>query len=86
VDIVSATRGAPDVQLAASSRAALSLMKASRALAVGEGMEFVAPDHVRELAEDVVAHRLVLEPQAKYAGLTGRKVVADILERIDAPH
>ncbi len=86
VDIVAATREVPEVQLAASSRAALALMKAARALAVGEGMEFVAPDHVRVLAEDVVAHRLVLEPQAKYAGLTGRKVVADILEKIDAPH
>ncbi len=85
VDLVAATRGVPEVQLAASSRAALTLMKAARSLALFEGREFVSPDDVQELAVDVIAHRLVLDPQAKYSGVTTRHIVDDIVEQTEVP-
>ena len=85
VDIVVATRRAPGIQFGASPRASLALMKASQALAVFDGLEFVTPDHVQELAVPVIAHRLGLEPQAKFSGVTAPGVVEEIVKRLPAP-
>lgn len=85
VELVRRTRGYPAVQLAASPRASLMLMKAAQAVALFDGREFIRPEDIQELAPDVIAHRLVLDAQAKFSGLTGREVVAQILEKTDAP-
>jgi MoxR-like ATPase len=85
VDIVGATRGAAGVQFGASPRASLALMKAAQALALFDGLEFVTPDHIQELAVPVIAHRLALEPQSKFSGLTARAVVEEILRKLPAP-
>ena len=85
VDLVGATRAARGVQLGASPRAALALMKAAQALALFEGIEFVAPDQIQELAVPVIAHRLVLEPQARFSGLSTRGVVEEVLKKVPVP-
>ncbi len=85
VDVVAGTRGAPGVQLGASPRASLAIMKTAQALALFDGSEFVTPDHIREIAVPVIAHRLVLDPQAKFAGTTARTVAEDILKRVPVP-
>ena len=85
VELVRRTRGAPAVQLGASPRASLALMKAAQALALLDGREFVAPDDVRELAGPVIAHRLALDPQAKFSGVTGAAIVDEILRTVPAP-
>jgi MoxR-like ATPase len=85
VELVRRTRGYPAVQLAASPRASLSLMKAAQAIALFDEREFVRPEDIQELARDVIAHRLVLDAQAKFSGVTGRQIVAEILEKVDAP-
>ncbi len=85
VELTRATRGAEGVVLGASPRAALAMMRAAQALALYDGMEFVTPDHVQELAEAVLAHRLTLAPEARYSGRTGAMVVADVLGRVPAP-
>jgi len=85
VDVVSATRGAQGVQLGASPRASLALMKVTQALALFDGQPFVTPDHIQEMASATIAHRLSLEPQAKFSGLTGRGVVDEILKKLPVP-
>ena len=85
VDLVRATRGAPGVQLGAGPRASLALTRVAQAVALIEGAAFVTPDHVRALAQPVLAHRLALDPQAKFSGLTAAGVVAGILQRVPAP-
>lgn len=85
VELVGATRTAPGVQLGASPRASIALMKGAQALALFDGLEFVTPEHIRELAEPVIAHRLVMEPQARFSGLTARGVVDDILKKMKVP-
>ncbi|HZT23453.1 MAG TPA: MoxR family ATPase [Verrucomicrobiae bacterium] len=85
VDLVAATRAADGVQLGASPRASIALMKTAQALALFEGLEFVTPEQIQSLAVPVIAHRLVLEPQAKFSGLTARSVVEDILKRLEVP-
>jgi MoxR-like ATPase len=85
VDLVAATRTANGVQLGASPRASIALMKAAQALALFDGLDFVTPDQVQELAVPVIAHRLVMEPQARFSGVTARGVVADVVKKIKVP-
>lgn len=85
VDIITATRSAQGVALGASPRASLALMKTAKALAIMDGHEFVIPEHIREIAVPVVAHRLVLDAQARFAGRTTRDVVEEILQTIPVP-
>lgn len=85
VTLVGATRGHPKVQLAASPRASLALMKISQALAVFEGVDFVSPELIQSVAADVIAHRMVLMPEAKYSGTTTRQIVAELIETTPVP-
>jgi MoxR-like ATPase len=85
VDIVRATRGVPAAQLGASPRASLALMKTAQALALLDGHGFVTPEHVQELAVPVVAHRMVIDPQARFSGITAEQIVQDVLKTIPVP-
>jgi len=85
VDLANATRRAAGVQLGASPRASLALMKAAQALTLFDGLEFVTPDQVQEVAVPVMAHRLALEPQAKFAGASASGIVMDVLKKVPVP-
>jgi MoxR-like ATPase len=85
VDIVAATRTVSGIQLGASPRASIALMKTAQALALFDGFDFVAPEQIQKLAVPVIAHRLVLEPQARFSGLTARGVVGDIVKKLRVP-
>ncbi|MBI5202299.1 MAG: MoxR family ATPase [Elusimicrobia bacterium] len=85
VEIVRRTRGLPRVLLGASPRASLSLMKMAQAAALIDGQPFVGPEQVQEMAVPVVAHRLMLEPEARFSGLTAAGLVAEILKGLPAP-
>ena len=85
VELVNATRSATGVQLGASPRASITLMKIAQALALFDGYEFVTPEHIRELAVSVMAHRIVMEPQARFAGITATGVVNEILKSVLVP-
>jgi len=85
VDLVNATRSAQGVQLGASPRASIALMKTAQALALFDGLEFVAPEQVQELAVSVLAHRVLMDPQARFSGLTSRGVVEDIVKKTKVP-
>lgn len=85
VSIVRATRDAQSVQMGAGPRASLALVKTSQALALLDGMDFVTPDHIFEMAVPIIAHRLVVEPKAKFSGVTGEMIVQDLLEQNPIP-
>ena len=85
VNLVQATRQASGVALGSSPRASLSLMKISRALAIFDGINFVTPDHIQELAVPVLAHRLVLDNEAKFSGHSGEQIIMGILEQTPVP-
>jgi MoxR-like ATPase len=85
VDLVGATRAATGVQLGASPRASIALMKTAQALALFDGADFVTPEQIQTLAVPVIAHRLVLEPQARFSGLTARGVVEDVIRKLRVP-
>lgn len=85
VELARATRSRAAVQLGAGPRASLALARLSQALALVEGADFVTPDHIRAMAVPALAHRLVLDPQARFAGATTRQVVEDVLQAVAAP-
>ncbi len=85
VNLVRATRDMEGVQIGASLRAALTLMKASQALALFDGIEFVTPEHIQEIAIPVIAHRLKIDSQARFSGFSGEKIVQDILRKVEVP-
>ena len=85
VRLVSATRRAPGVQLGASPRGSIALMKTAQALAIAEGSSFVSPDHIQQLAPDVLAHRIILDPQAKFGGTSRVQIVQSILKSVPVP-
>jgi MoxR-like ATPase len=85
VDLVAATRTAAGVQLGASPRGSIALMKSAQALALFDGADFVTPEQIQSLAVPVVAHRLVLEPQARFSGVTARGIVEDAVKKLRVP-
>jgi MoxR-like ATPase len=85
VDLVAATRTAAGVQLGASPRASIALMKTAQAEALFDGLDFVTPEHIQKLAVPVIAHRVVLEPQARFSGVTQRGVVEAVLKKLPVP-
>lgn len=85
VALVAATRGIPEVQLAASPRASLALMKISQVISLFEGREFVTPEAIQSVAVDVIAHRIVLAPESKYSGMDARGLVSEIIAKVPAP-
>jgi len=85
VSLVAATRSNPLVALGSSPRGSLGLMRSAQALAAMAGREFVLPDDVKEAADSVLAHRLILKPEAKMRRTTASQVVDEILESVEVP-
>ncbi|GAB3408250.1 MoxR family ATPase [Schumannella luteola] len=83
--LVEATRTATEVRLGGSVRAALALIRASKTLAAASGRHYVIPDDVKALAEPVLAHRLVLDPEAEFDGVTTSGVISQILIETPPP-
>ena len=83
--LVGRTRGNPEVALGASTRGTLNLFHASQALAAVLGRTYVIPDDIKELAEPVLAHRIILRPNAEMQGQSAGKLVASLLEREHVP-
>ena len=79
------TRNAPDVLLGCSVRAGLALVRAARVWAAASGRNYVLPDDVKALAQPVMAHRMVLDPEEEFRGNTAEKVLARILDQVESP-
>ncbi|WP_273366542.1 AAA family ATPase [Alicyclobacillus herbarius] len=85
VRIVQATRTHPSVYLGASPRASLALFKASQALALLSGRSFVIPDDIRYLAPYVLEHRLLLNADARLAGVSTQDVIQECVDSAPVP-
>ena len=83
VNIVNATRHTEGVQLGASPRGSIALMKIAQALALFDG--YVRAKQIQAMAVCVLAHRLVMDPQAQFLGQTAEHIMKDILRRVAVP-
>jgi MoxR-like ATPase len=77
--LVDATRSAVEVRLGVSVRGALALIRTAKTLAAANGRHYVIPDDVKVLAEPVLAHRLLLDPEAEFDGVTAESVIGQLL-------
>lgn len=85
VALVAATRDAEHIELGASPRASLTLLKCAQALALFDGLDFVTPDMIQELAPLVLAHRLAVRAEARFSGISALTLVAQILDTVEVP-
>ncbi|MGH8908572.1 MAG: AAA family ATPase [Egibacteraceae bacterium] len=82
VDLVRASRAHPAVELGASPRASLALLRAARARAAVSGRDYVMPDDVKALAHPLLEHRLILRPEAQVASGAAEAVVDELLATV----
>ncbi len=85
VALCRATRNHPEVELGASPRASLALLRAVRAAAALVGRDYVVPDDAKAMAPHVLPHRLILRPEAQLAGHDPADVIADVIAGVPAP-
>ncbi|HEV8594654.1 MAG TPA: MoxR family ATPase [Thermoplasmata archaeon] len=85
VEIVARTREHPQVEVGASPRGSLALMKLGRAAAALKGRDYVVPDDVKAVAAEALAHRLLLKPDPWIKGVRTATIVRDILHAIPVP-
>jgi MoxR-like ATPase len=85
VDLVTATRSASGVQVGASPRGSLALLKLSRCRAALSGRDYVTPDDVKEVAVPALAHRLALKPELWVERLRSDDIVRELLEEVPTP-
>jgi MoxR-like ATPase len=85
LEIVRSTRTHPSVYLGSSPRGALALTKGAKAKAFINEREYVIPDDVKELAVKVLAHRIIVKPEDVMQGVTGEKVIEEILKGVEVP-
>jgi MoxR-like ATPase len=85
VALLRQTRSDGRLYLGASPRSGIALLRVAKALALADGREFLVPDDVKAVAAPVLAHRLILAPEARSAGLSGIDVVREALERTPVP-
>jgi MoxR-like ATPase len=84
-NLAEATRAAPEIALGVSVRGALSLVRCAKTWAAALGRHYVIPDDVKELAEPVLAHRMVLDAEAEFEGGTTARSLQRILSEIAPP-
>jgi MoxR-like ATPase len=85
VELVAATRASPRVQVGASPRGTLALLKVARARAALAGRDFVTPEDVKAVAVSALAHRLILRPELWVRRVRTEDVVAELLEQVPTP-
>ncbi|MEV7694155.1 MoxR family ATPase [Microbacterium sp. NPDC089189] len=83
--VIEATRAAAQVRLGVSVRGALALTRAARTWALAHGRGYVTPDDVKALAEPVLAHRLILDPEAEFDGVTANAVIGQVMLDVAPP-
>jgi MoxR-like ATPase len=83
--LAAATRRQPDLRLGVSPRGSLALVRSARVLAAAQARSFVTVDDIKFLAEPVLAHRVILTPEAELQGHTGTETIARVLETVPVP-
>ncbi len=83
--IVAATRANPSLQLGASPRGAIALVRAAQACAVLAGRGYILPDDVRRMAHSVLSHRLILTPEARMKGIPAEAILSGIIDTLPVP-
>lgn len=85
INIVNVTRNSEELQLGASPRASIDLLKAARAKAYISGRDYVIPDDVKEIAIPVLSHRLIMSPSSRIEGKSMEEVLNRLINKVFIP-
>ncbi len=85
VAIATATRAMSELRLGVSPRGSLALLRAARACAAATGRPFVTPEDVKAMAPVVLAHRVILQPDAELQGRTGAELITRAVQSVPVP-
>jgi MoxR-like ATPase len=85
VAVLRHTRADSRLYLGASPRAGIQLLRVAKSRALAAGRSFVSPDDVKAVAEPVLAHRLIVAPEARSAGLSAADLVREAIEKTPVP-
>ncbi|GAA0373189.1 MoxR family ATPase [Paenibacillus motobuensis] len=85
VEVADKSRRHPQISLGISPRGTLSWLGASQAMAFYQGRTYVVPDDAKQVAEAVLAHRIMLNSEARISGLDHRQVIVDLLNGVSVP-
>jgi MoxR-like ATPase len=85
VALLRATRGDSRLYLGASPRAGIAILRVGKARALADGRSYLEPDDIKAVAVAVLAHRLILAPEARSTGLTGEQIIRETLEKTPVP-
>ena len=85
VTLVDRSRTHPDAALGSSPRGSLALFRGAQALALIRGRDFALPDDVKELAEPMLSHRIIVSPAGRMRGVQSSDVVAALVEEVPVP-
>ena len=83
--LAAASRTSTALQLGVSTRAAINLLRAAQAWALLDGRDFVKPEDIQAMAEPVLAHRLVLSPEARMRNMTAQRVLSNVMGAVQVP-
>jgi MoxR-like ATPase len=82
IRVINKTRNHKDIRVGASPRGSLALMKLSKSFAAIKNRDFVIPDDIKEIAEYVLSHRIILNPEAKIKGVEQIEVIRRIIDEV----
>jgi MoxR-like ATPase len=85
VALLRASRGDSRLYLGASPRAGIALLRVAKARALADGREYLVPDDIKAVAVPVLAHRLIVAPEARSSALTGEHLVRETLDKTPVP-
>ncbi len=85
ISICAATRVLPEARLGVSPRGSIGLLRACQATAALSGRNFVTPEDVKGLAPNVLAHRMILQPDAELRGVTAESLISRVLDAVPSP-
>jgi len=80
-----ASRSTNETRIGISTRGVLAMVRVAKVWAASQGREYATPDDVKDLAAPVWQHRLVLDPDAEFAGATPEKIIARVLAEVPVP-
>ena len=83
--LASWTRGQPSIRLGVSPRGTIALLRMSKASAYLSGRDYLIPQDVQAVAENVCAHRILLSPRARVSGVSEQQLVKRALTQVPAP-
>lgn len=83
--IAAATRTHPSLQLGASPRGAIALVRAAQACAILAGRSYILPDDVRRMAHSVLSHRLIMTPESRMKGISADSILSQLIDTLPVP-